>query len=154
MDQQSGRSSTKRRAVSMQSTNSSRPDIPTTVSPKPSLSKFAHGLDITDDSRPVSRRQYVSVDWQEQPETHSSRLQIGLEECVETKTVTTTTTTKRSYPALQIQRPSLSNLDAKEYPLAARELPLELQRFSYALEVGGHDHGPFRNPRRTVKQSA
>lgn len=97
-------------------------------------SKLALTIDHPENPRPVSRRQFVSVDWQEQSDSQTSSLQIDLEECVETKTVTTTTTTKRSYPPLHIQRPQLSKLDAKEYPLASRELPLELQRFSYALD--------------------
>lgn len=79
----------------------------------------------------------VSVDWKEGNDSVSrltSRLEIELAECVETKTVTTTTTTKRSYPPLLIQQHSLTSLDVKEYPLALKETPAELSKFSYGLD--------------------
>jgi len=77
--------------------------------------------------------------WDESDEIVShrtTRLQIELAECVETKTVTTTTTTKRSYPPLLAHPPRcLESLDIKEYPLALKPTPFELANFSY--EVNG-----------------
>jgi F-box and WD-40 domain protein CDC4 len=76
--------------------------------------------------------------WREKdrPFDQSSRLQIELAECVETKTVTTTTTTKRAYPPLILGPPrALQSLDAKEYPLASKSTPPGLSSFKY--EVGG-----------------
>ncbi|KAH8599766.1 WD40-repeat-containing domain protein [Bisporella sp. PMI_857] len=46
------------------------------------------------------------------------------------KTITTTTTTKRSYPSLLVRNP-LASLDVKEYPLAHKEIPAELANFSF-----------------------
>ncbi|RFU28850.1 hypothetical protein B7463_g7493, partial [Scytalidium lignicola] len=87
--------------------------------------------------RPMSSHT-VSINWDEDNDTlprHTSRLQIELAECVETKTVTTTTTTKRSYPPLLIRQPlSLDKLDSKEYPLALKQIPQELCNFSYELD--------------------
>lgn len=83
-------------------------------------------------SRPKS--QTVSIAWNDDTiSRHTSTLQIGMAECVETKTVTTTTTTKRSYPPLLIRQYSLDKLDAKEYPLASRPTPVELLNFSYEM---------------------
>ena len=74
----------------------------------------------TEVSRPRSS-QMVSVNWNDATETDAARgarLQFEIAECVETKTVTTTTTTKRSYPPLYVREPrTLQSLDAKEYPL-------------------------------------
>ncbi|KFY83090.1 hypothetical protein V498_08303 [Pseudogymnoascus sp. VKM F-4517 (FW-2822)] len=66
----------------------------------------------------------------------SSTFQIDLAECVETKTVTTTTTTKRSYPPLFVRPPlPLESLDLKQYPLARKSTPEAISSFSY--EVNG-----------------
>ncbi|KAA8568860.1 hypothetical protein MFRU_017g00500 [Monilinia fructicola] len=81
--------------------------------------------------------QTVSLGWQDGDETvgHASRLQVELADVIETKTVTTTTTTKRSYPPLLFQNPRpLDSLDAKEYPLAFKPTPPELTRFSYEID--------------------
>lgn len=73
---------------------------------------------------------------------HVARLQFEVAECVETKTVTTTTTTKRSYPPIFIKEPRpLSSLDSKEYPLASRPTPPELTRFTF--DVGGLGGEPW-----------
>ncbi|KAG6361001.1 hypothetical protein INS49_009220 [Diaporthe citri] len=57
-----------------------------------------------------------------------------LSQCVETKTVTTTTTTKRSYPPLFIRQPRpLETLDVKEYPLAQGPTPPDLRKFTLDL---------------------
>lgn len=81
--------------------------------------------------------QRVSVSWDEAEDSVSrrtGRLQFEVAECVETKTVTTTTTTKRSYPPLFVREPrTLQSLDSKEYPLASRPTPPELARFTLDL---------------------
>lgn len=60
---------------------------------------------------------------------------IELAECVETKTITTTTTTKRSYPPLLVQPPRpLETLDSKQYPLARKPTPDEIASFSYEVD--------------------
>lgn len=147
---ESTRVAPKRRAVSMQTSISKHQGFPADTSPSPQTSSLTPVRGGTEEPRPVSRSRLVSVDWQEEQESHTSRLQIELEECVETKTVTTTTTTKRSYPPLQIQRPSLANLDAKEYPLASRDLPAQLQNFSYALDGQVARYPNSRGSRRAV----
>lgn len=129
----------KRRAVSMQANNVAvLHNFASDASPSPFTSSTIAGQGGTETQRPQSRGQHVvSVDWEEGNDAvsrHTSRLQIELAECVETKTVTTTTTTKRSYPPLLIQQQSLAKLDAKEYPLALKETPAELSRFSYELD--------------------
>lgn len=88
------------------------------------------------DHRPRSN-QTVSVTYDEGSSALGrdlSRLRVELSECVETKTVTTTTTTKRSFPPVTVResRP-LSALDNKEYPLANKPLPPELASFSYTI---------------------
>lgn len=60
------------------------------------------------------------------------------DECIETKTVTTTTTTKRSYPPLYLREPrALHTLDSKEYPLASQPTPPELRKLT--IEVGDYE---------------
>ncbi|QSZ37035.1 hypothetical protein DSL72_009127 [Monilinia vaccinii-corymbosi] len=81
--------------------------------------------------------QTVSLGWQDGDETvgHASRLRVDFADVIETKTVTTTTTTKRSYPPLLFQNPRpLNSLNAKEYPLAFKPTPPELTRFSYEID--------------------
>lgn len=71
---------------------------------------------------------------------------IELAECVETKTITTTTTTKRSYPPLLVQPPRpLETLDSKQYPLARKPTPNEIASFTYEID-GETVH--FREDRR------
>ncbi|KAH8801632.1 WD40-repeat-containing domain protein [Xylogone sp. PMI_703] len=107
------------------------------ASPTPFTSTGASTKSAAEIRRPVSSHT-VSINWDENDETlprHTSRLQIELAECVETKTVTTTTTTKRSYPPLLIRHPlSLDKLDSKEYPLALKPIPQELCNFSYEVD--------------------
>ena len=109
------------------------------ASPSPFITNPISTPGGAESPRPPSRGQHVVlVDWKEGSDAvsrHTSRLEIELAECVETKTVTTTTTTKRSYPPLLIHQQSLANLDAKEYPLALKETPAELSKFSYGLEA-------------------
>ncbi|KAL2759298.1 hypothetical protein ACRALDRAFT_1047299 [Sodiomyces alcalophilus JCM 7366] len=96
----------------------------------------------TTDRRPQSSKT-VSVTLDEDSSAlgvDSSRLRFEVSECVETKTVTTTTTTKRTFPPLHVReaRP-LSHLDGKEYPLANKPLPPELACFSYNIPSFGPD---------------
>lgn len=64
----------------------------------------------------------------------AARLQYEVAQCVETRTVTTTTTTKRSYPPLFIRQPRpLETLDTKEYPLAQGPTPPDLRKFTLDL---------------------
>ncbi|XP_044715067.1 f-box-like domain-containing protein [Hirsutella rhossiliensis] len=74
---------------------------------------------------------------------HSSnrRFQLQVSECVETKTVTTTTRLTRKFPHVFVRDPTpLEKLDSKEYPLALKPTPPELLGFSYNLLDGGR-HG-------------
>lgn len=128
----------KRRAVSSQINNAILPQNFTadgSPSPLPSNPKYLQGgAEVV---RPRPRSQTVSVGWIEGDDTvsrHTARLQIELAECVETKTVTTTTTTKRSYPPLLVRQMSLDKLDVKEYPLALKPTPPELANLSYEID--------------------
>jgi len=81
--------------------------------------------------------QTVSIGWKEEQDAlshHTSSLDI-VAECIETKTVTTTTTTKRTYPSLSVSQQSLANLDSKEYPLASKDTPPELTFFKLHGQV-------------------
>lgn len=70
----------------------------------------------------------------------AARLQYEIAQCVETKTVTTTTTTKRSYPPLFIRQPRpLETLDTKEYPLAQGPTPPDLRKFTLDLNESDDD---------------
>lgn len=92
---------------------------------------------ITENRRPrTNQRLTVSFDDDDEsdPTANSSRLQYEVAECVETKTITTTTTTKRSFPPLFIRQPrALEALDSKEYPLAHGPTPPDLRKFSLDL---------------------
>lgn len=92
----------------------------------------------TTEVSPPRSSQLVSVSWDEAPGTvpsRGARLQFEVAECVETKTVTTTTTTKRSYPPLYVREPrSLQFRDVKEYPLATKPTPPELSKFTIDLD--------------------
>ncbi|KAI0505757.1 WD40 repeat-like protein [Xylaria bambusicola] len=88
--------------------------------------------------RPRSSQTTVSVKYDD-PDSLSPHPRIKFSaECIETKIVTTTTTTKRTYPPLQVHesRP-LFSLDAKEYPLARKPTPPELAHFAFSVE--NHD---------------
>lgn len=72
--------------------------------------------------------------WHEDEATLTRMMQFE-DECIETKTVTTTTTTKRSYPPLFLREPrDVLSLDSKEYPLAAKPTPPELRKFTFDLD--------------------
>ncbi|KAI0835023.1 WD40 repeat-like protein [Hypoxylon sp. FL0890] len=83
--------------------------------------------------RPRSSHTTVSVNFDEADSlSPHPRLKFGVAECIETKTVTTTTTTKRSYPPLLVRESKpLSSLDSKEYPLAQKPTPPELAKFTF-----------------------
>ncbi|KAK5626534.1 hypothetical protein RRF57_002249 [Xylaria bambusicola] len=88
--------------------------------------------------RPRSSQTTVSVKYDD-PDSLSPHPRIKFSaECIETKIVTTTTTTKRTYPPLQVHesRP-LFSLDAKEYPLARKPTPPELAHFAFSVD--NHD---------------
>ncbi len=119
-------------------------------SPYPSSSKSTQG--DAEVQPPRSRNQTVSIEWIEGDDPsprRTSRLQIELAECVETKTITTTTTTKRSYPPLLIREQLLDKLDTKEYPLALKAIPPGATNFSYDINEGlddiydDNDHVPL-----------
>jgi len=80
------------------------------------------------------------MSWEEDDATVTHRRMMQMqfaEECIETKTVTTTTTTKRSYPPLFVREPrDLNTLDSKEYPLASRPTPPELRKLTFDLGDG------------------
>lgn len=78
--------------------------------------------------------------WEEDEATVTHRMMQFADECIETKTVTTTTTTKRSYPPLFLREPrDVHSLDPKEYPLASKPTPPELR--SLTFEVYNHEPG-------------
>lgn len=91
------------------------------------------------DSRGPYSSQTVSVSWDEGDTTPGSRrFQFGVSECIETKTITTTTTTKRTFPPLFVREPRpLDSLDVKEYPLASKPTPPQLAQFTF--DVPGFD---------------
>lgn len=82
----------------------------------------------------ANQRLTVSFDDSESDTSgRAAKLQYELG-CVETKTITTTTTTKRSYPPLFIRQPRpLETLDVKEYPLAQGPTPPDLRKFTLDL---------------------
>lgn len=89
--------------------------------------------------RPESSQTTVSVNFDEADDlSPHPRIKFGVAECIETKTVTTTTTTKRSYPPIMVResRP-LASLDTKEYPLAQKPTPPELANFTFNVEKYG-----------------
>jgi len=102
----------------------------------------------------------VSVSWGEDDSpVGARRYQFEVSECVETKTITTTTTTKRTFPPVYVREPRpLASLDAKEYPLASKPTPPELAQFSF--DVPGFDmdmtdvEAPPPLPARQVRSDA
>jgi F-box and WD-40 domain protein CDC4 len=92
--------------------------------------------------RPRSgHKQTVSVNIAETtPPNGNRRFQLHVSECVETKTVTTTTRLTRKFPQVFIRDPApLSRLDSKEYPLAMKPTPPELADFSYSFGTDEED---------------
>ncbi|KAI9745512.1 MAG: SCF ubiquitin ligase complex subunit cdc4 [Claussenomyces sp. TS43310] len=96
----------------------------------PASSTFPPNINRTNMAHESKGSRPAGLEWEES----ETRLQIGVAECIETKTVTTTTTTKRQYPPLNIRPPrSLRSLNSKEYPLATQPTPHELMNFSYMV---------------------
>ncbi|KAL7785868.1 WD40 repeat-like protein [Trichoderma ceciliae] len=87
--------------------------------------------------------QTVSVNIAEStPPNGNRRFQLHVSECVETKTVTTTTRLTRKFPQVFIRDPApLESLDTKEYPLAMKPAPPELADFSYSFGTDEEDFG-------------
>jgi F-box and WD-40 domain protein CDC4 len=134
-----GHASVKRRGRLPHSSNISLPSKKCT--PDASPSPFSSSVKSQEDGEtgfPFPRAtQTLSVGWKDGEDKASrdgSTMHIELAECVETKTVTTTTTTKRSYPPLRVRQRPLSSLDSKEYPLALKATPPELADLSFKYE--------------------
>ncbi|POR33385.1 Cell division control protein 4 [Tolypocladium paradoxum] len=71
---------------------------------------------------------------QGQSQNPARRFQLQVSECVETKTVTTTTRLTRKFPQVFVRDPTpLASLDTKEYPLATKPTPPELLEFQYNM---------------------
>ncbi|KEZ40052.1 WD domain-containing protein [Scedosporium apiospermum] len=103
------------------------------------------------DSRGPYSSQTVSVSWGEGDTTPGSRtFQFGVSECIETKTVTTTTTTKRTFPPLFVREPRpLESLDVKEYPLASKSTPPQLAQFTFdvpGFDLFAEEDAPSKQP--------
>lgn len=132
----SGQPSTNRRGRLLQNGGISQPSKTRTPDASPSPSAKSPDDGETDFPFPRST-QTLSVGWKDgddKASSHGSTMHIELAECVETKTVTTTTTTKRSYPPLRVRQRPLSSLDSKEYPLALKATPPELADLSFKYE--------------------
>lgn len=97
--------------------------------------------------RPQSSQTTVSVNFDDADSLSSHpRIKFGVAECIETKTITTTTTTKRSYPPLLVRESQpLSSLDSKEYPLAQKPTPPELAKFTFNIAHYGGASWPVDN---------
>lgn len=84
--------------------------------------------------------QTVSVNIAESTPPSGRRFQLHVSECVETKTITTTTRLTRKFPQVFIRDPApLESLDSKEYPLAMKPTPPELVDFSYNFGTDEED---------------
>ena len=84
--------------------------------------------------RPPKSAQTVAVSFEggNNQNGGNRRFQLEVSECVETKTVTTTTRLTRKFPQVFVRDPApLQTLDSKEYPLALKPTPPELLTFSY-----------------------
>ncbi|KAI1813479.1 WD40 repeat-like protein [Poronia punctata] len=108
--------------------------------------------------RPQSSQTTVSVQFDE-PDSEQM-IKFGVAECIETKTITTTTTTKRSFPPLRVRetRP-LSSLDVKEFPLARKPTPPELAHVTFDADeylpwTAGFDCSDFQNAQRSTSDSS
>lgn len=87
----------------------------------------------------------MSVSLAEAPQGLGRRFQLEVSECVETKTVTTTTRLTRKFPHVFVRDPTpLANLDSKEYPLAMKETPPELLQFQYNMMHEAPDADRFQ----------
>jgi F-box and WD-40 domain protein CDC4 len=105
--------------------------------------------------RPKSA-QTVSVNFSDGASTGQNgtrRFQLEVSECVETKTVTTTTRLTRKFPHVFVRDPTpLEYLDAKEYPLAMKPTPPELTEFSYNMPTHDDDYVQTEDVRPIIKR--
>ncbi|KAK4168428.1 WD40-repeat-containing domain protein [Cladorrhinum sp. PSN259] len=109
------------------------------------------GMDVR---RPISSHK-VSLTWEDDDGTVTRhRMMQFADECIETKTVTTTTTTKRSYPPLFVREPrDLHLLDSKEYPLAAKRTPPELRKLTFDIDDDFETWGDQDNTQIQLRRS-
>lgn len=99
--------------------------------------------------------QTVSVNvYGDSPQSGSRRYNLQLRECVETKTITTTTRLTREYPHVLVRDPTpLACLDTKEYPLAMKPTPPELANFTYSVQVNESQQPALTHPQRSQPMS-
>lgn len=115
-----------------------------TSSPSPSPAGPSQALDTRrpksaqNQNQNQNQNQTVSVNIAEASgQNGARRFQLQVSECVETKTVTTTTRLTRKFPHVFVRDPTpLSSLDAKEYPLASKPTPPELNSFTFTVPRG------------------
>ncbi|RDA90855.1 hypothetical protein CP533_1549 [Ophiocordyceps camponoti-saundersi (nom. inval.)] len=90
-----------------------------------------------------------------EPPSHGFQLEVS--ECVETRTVTTTTCLTRKFPSVFVRDPTpLQSLDSKEYPLATKPTPPELLEFPHISQEAvdehyGKDSGSFKPMSRSAR---
>ncbi|RDA86921.1 hypothetical protein CP532_1857 [Ophiocordyceps camponoti-leonardi (nom. inval.)] len=89
--------------------------------------------------RPRSAQQASANTAAEAPPSNGFQLEVS--ECVETRTVTTTTCLTRKFPPFFVRDATpLQSLDSKEYPLATKPTPRELLEFPYVPHDAVDDH--------------
>ncbi|PHH81359.1 hypothetical protein CDD82_972 [Ophiocordyceps australis] len=109
--------------------------------------------------RPPRARQQQLVNPVQNPsdlaDSMGRRFQLQLSECVETKTVTTTTRLTRKFPRVFVRDPpSLQQLDAAEYPLASKPTPPELLDLCVDLSFGSESSQHYaRQPDRPAPEA-
>ncbi|KAM3461851.1 hypothetical protein MY5147_000381 [Beauveria neobassiana] len=111
-------------------------------SSSPSVAGPSRALDAR---RPRSAHtQTLAVNMVETPSQQGAHhFQLHVSECVETKTVTTTTRLTRKFPQVFVRDPTpLSTLDTREYPLAMKPTPPELAGF-YLTHPGQLDDDEY-----------
>lgn len=97
--------------------------------------------------------QTLSVNISEGAQNRSRHFQLEVSECVETKTVTTTTRLTRKFPHVFVRDPiPLENLDTKEYPLAMKPTPPELIQFSLNVPDQGDTEEVQESEHLSTKQ--
>ncbi|KAG6031978.1 hypothetical protein E4U41_007364 [Claviceps citrina] len=95
------------------------------------MTSFSRPSSVAVQPRSSRSQQKVSVNLVEGDQENGRRFQLQINECVETKTVTTTTRLTRKFPRVFLRDPApLETLDRKEYPLAFEPTPIELLEFS------------------------
>ncbi|TQV97911.1 cell division control protein 4 [Cordyceps javanica] len=121
-------------------------------SPSPSPAGSTRALDAR---RPRSAQtQTVAVNMVETPSQQGAHhFQLHVSECVETKTVTTTTRLTRKFPQVFVRDPTpLSTLDVREYPLAMKPTPPELTGFSLTQPGHVEDEQYFKQEEHEVEE--